>query len=104
MYSEELNRAAQEIIDRHKKAQQADLEALAESVRLYPNGFEFSRNRGGDVDRFRVLSAFISGTDILDAQIFYRCKVLGWSSWSEHSTPISEMAITSFIKHFSQEI
>lgn len=104
MDSKELNRVAQEISDRHKRALQAELQELAEKVRVYPNGFEFSRNAGGSVDRFRVLSAFISGAELLDAHVFYRCEASTWRGWSEQSMPISELAITSFIKHFEQEV
>ncbi|MFN8992781.1 MAG: hypothetical protein ACK5X3_03800 [Pseudomonadota bacterium] len=104
MDSKELSKIVQQIDDHFEGLKRVELQALVESVRLYPDGFEFSRNIGERVERFRIVSAFISGADItLDARIFYRCKVSAWNSWSGHSSPISETAITSFVKRFSQE-
>lgn len=87
MDSKELRKIVQEIDDHFEGLKRVELQELVERVRLYPNGFEFSRNIGERVERFRILSAFISGADInLDARILYRCKVSGdsWSNWSPH--------------------
>lgn len=104
MDSKELNKAAQEIIDHFEGLKRVELQALTEKARLYSDGFEFSRRLGERVEKLRILSASISGTELLNTHISYRCEALSWRGWSKEPTPITELAITSFIKHFPQEI
>jgi hypothetical protein len=104
MYSKNLTESAQEIISHFDGLKRVELQALTEKTRLYPDGFEFSRDVGEKTEKFRVLSAFVSGAELLDAQIFYHCEVWSWMGWSKCSQPISEFAISSFVKHFSQPV
>ena len=102
MHPDDLTDAVHEISDRHDRLKEAELEALAEKVREYPNGFEFyyQSTTEGLLDKCFILGARFSGFAIDDIQVWYRCHVPSWITEANQCMPLSQSVITRDIKKF----
>jgi hypothetical protein len=101
IYPQDLASAVQEISDRFEALKEAELQALVERVRIYPDGFEFYyRSTDETLEKSSVMSATISGFAIDDIQVWYRCNVPSWTPEADEFMPLSESAIGRAIAKF----
>ena len=109
MHPDDLTDAVHEISDRYDRLKEAELEALAEKAREYPNGFEFyykSTTEGlldkacilGVFNKACILGVFIPA--IRDPQIWYRCYVPSWTFEVNDYVPVWQSVIAKNIERF----
>ena len=100
MHPDDLTDAVHEISDRYDRLKEAELEALAEKAREYPNGFEFYYKSAteGSLDKACILGVFIP--DIRDTQIWYRCYAPSWTFEVNEYVPVWQSVIAKNIERF----